>query len=105
MVSEVAERSIAGQIEYWAQLGKAIEPLLRSGKAMALRRGALALPLSQVLASVDSEEGRSRLQEHLAELPYPHYEPAEQPGWIVRIDEDGSRSTGRFVNRKFVAAG
>jgi hypothetical protein len=27
-IAEIAERSIAGQIEFWAQLGRAIEPLL-----------------------------------------------------------------------------
>ena len=28
LTSKAAERSIAGQIEFWAQLGRAIEPLV-----------------------------------------------------------------------------
>ena len=38
LTAEVADRSIAGQIEFWAQLGRAIEPLLEGSRALALRR-------------------------------------------------------------------
>jgi hypothetical protein len=38
LTAEIAERSIAGQIEFWAQLGRAIEPLLDGARAFALRR-------------------------------------------------------------------
>ena len=38
LTGEVAERSIAGQIEFWAHLGRAIEPLLAGSRALA-RRG------------------------------------------------------------------
>jgi len=62
-------------------------------------------PLSECLASVDTPEGRRRLQKHLETLPYPHFEPGpNQPGLLVRIDESGRRTVGRFVNRKFLAA-
>lgn len=33
-----SKRSIAGQIEFWAGLGKSIEPLLRGDQALALHR-------------------------------------------------------------------
>ena len=39
LTGEVAERSIAGQIEFWARLGRAIEPLLREiGRASCRER-------------------------------------------------------------------
>ena len=104
LVSEVAERSIAGQIEFWAQLGRAIEPLLEGDKALALRRAGAVRPLSACLQAVDSPEGRARVTEHLRSLPFPRYEPVEErPGVLVRIEADGTRTTGRFVNREFVA--
>ncbi len=28
-VAEISQRSIAGQIEFWASIGKSLEPLLR----------------------------------------------------------------------------
>jgi hypothetical protein len=104
LVGEVAERSIAGQIEFWARLGRAIEPLLRGDKALALRRAGDVQSISECLRSVDSTEGRQRVAEHLKTRPYPHYEPADAPGLLVRIESNGTRTIGRFVNREFRAA-
>ena len=104
LTGEVAERSIAGQIEFWARLGRAVEPLLRGDKALALRRAGDSRPLSECLRSVDSPEGRGRVAEHLKSRPYPHYEPAESPGLLVRIESNGKRTVGRFVNRQFQTA-
>ncbi|MGH7970702.1 MAG: TA system antitoxin ParD family protein [Limisphaerales bacterium] len=101
LTGEVAERSIAGQIEFWARLGRAIEPLLRGDKALALRRAGDSEPLSKCLKSVDSPEGRQRVAVHLNKLPYPHYEAAGAPGLLVRIEANGKRTIGRFVNREF----
>jgi hypothetical protein len=43
--------------------------------------------------------------EHLDNQPFPHYEPApDAPGMLVRIEADGKRSVGRFVNRQFQEA-
>jgi len=50
---------------------------------------------------VDSPAGRLRVAEYLESRAFPHYEAAEQPGLLVRIDADGRRATGRFVNRQF----
>jgi hypothetical protein len=105
LASEVVERSIAGQIEFWARLGRAIEPLLQGAQVMALCREASAQPLSTCLDSVDSPQGRCRVAEFLQTQPYPHYEPAPgTPGLLVRIEAGGKRTVGRFVNRKFQSA-
>jgi len=105
LTAEVAERSIAGQIEYWAQLGRALEPILQGAQALALRRAGSVKPLSECLESVDSPEGRRRVAEYLESQPFPHYEPApNSPGMLVRIEADGTRTVGRFVNRRFKAA-
>ena len=105
LTGEIAGRSIAGQIEYWANLGRAIEPLLQGTQALALCRTAAARPLSECLKTVDTPTGRIRLGRYLDSLPFPHYEPApNQPGFLVRVDEGGKRTVGRFVNRQFQAA-
>ena len=101
LTAESAERSIAGQIEFWAKLGRALEPLLEGAQAMALSRAGAVRPLSECLESADSPEGRKRVAEHLKTLPYPHYEASDTPGLLVRITADGKRSIGRFVNRRF----
>jgi hypothetical protein len=102
--AEIAERSIAGQIEFWAQLGRAIEPLLEGTRALALRRAGAAVPLSECLASVDSAAGRRRVLEYLESGPFPHYQPVPgSPGLVVPVDVDGTRILGRLVGREFQA--
>jgi hypothetical protein len=98
---ETVERSIAGQIEFWAKIGRALEPLLRGDHVLALCRAGNAKPLSACLKSVDSPTGRQRVVEHLKTRPYPHYEAAASAGLLVRIEADGKRTVGRFVNRQF----
>ena len=102
MAGNLLERSIAGQIEFWAQLGQAVEPLLQGTTVMALRKAGKVQPLSACLTTVDSPEGRRRVVDYLDTRPFPHYEPApDQPGVLIRIDADGTRTTGRFVDRRF----
>ena len=102
LMGQATQRSIAGQIEFWARLGRAVETLLRGDQMLALCQAGKAKPLSACLHSVDSTEGRRRLAEHLKSLPYPHFEPAPgSPGLLVRIEANGKRTTGRFVDRKF----
>jgi hypothetical protein len=61
-------------------------------------------PLSECLASVDTPEGRQRVFDYLNSLPFPHYEAvAGRPGLLLRIDADGTRTVGRFVDREFRA--
>jgi hypothetical protein len=72
LTAEVAERSIAGQIEFWAELGRAIEPLLEGGRALALRSAGAVRPLSACLAEVDSDVGRQRVASFLDSRPFPH---------------------------------
>lgn len=104
LTSELSERSIAGQIEFWARLGKAIEPYLSGRSASELRRLS-EQPLSELLRTVPLAEGGQRLADYLQSRPFPHFEPAaDRPGYLVRIEEDGTRTVGRFVQREFVVA-
>jgi hypothetical protein len=104
LAGEIVERSIAGQVEFWARLGRSVELLLEGQQAFALCRQAAARPLSECLDSVDSPEGRRRVATFLLSQPFPHYEAhADRPGLLVRIDENGRRTVGRFVNREFRA--
>lgn len=102
---ELTERSIAGQIEFWASLGRAIEPLLQLETALSLRKAVAERPLSECLAAVGTRKGQQQLAKVLQQRPFPHYEPApDRPGHLVRIDANGTRTTGRFVQRRFVTS-
>jgi hypothetical protein len=104
LAGEVVERSIAGQVEFWARLGRSVELLLEGRQVMALCRAGAAQPLSQLLDTVDTPAGRRRVTAFLESQPFPHYRPhPDRPGLLERIEEDGTRTTGRFVNREFRA--
>lgn len=103
--AEITQRSIAGQIEFWAALGKSLEPILRGDRAMALRQSGAARPLSEAISEVDSPAGRQRVSDYLNTRPFPHFEPiADRPGLLRKTDEDGTETIGRFVNRVFEPA-
>lgn len=96
---QATSRTPSEQIERWARLGRAVEPLLGG----STNGDESDVPMSECVASVGTPEGRRRLREYLSTRPFPHFEPVEaSPGLFVRIEEDGSRSTGRFENREFV---
>ena len=102
LAGELMSRSIAGQVEFWARLGRSVERLLQGEQVLALSRDAAVHPLSECLESVDTAEGRRRLAQYLNSRPFPHFEPhATRRDLLVRIDADGKRSVGRFVNRQF----
>ena len=102
LAGETVARSIAGQVEFWARLGRSVELLLEGRQVLALCRNATARPLSECLQSVDTPEGRERVANFLESGPFPHYEPhPDRPGLLVRVDADGSRTMGRFVRRQF----
>jgi hypothetical protein len=107
LTGEIAERSIAGQIEFWAKLGRAVEKVLRTDQALALKRRGEAVPLSALLdlkSDAQQQAFAARFRQQLDAKPYPHFEEAaEGSGLLVKIDEDGKRTVGRFVNREFRA--
>jgi len=101
-VVSFSQRSIAGQIEFWAGLGKSIEPLLRGDRALSLQMAGGERSLSQLLSEVDTAKGRKRVEATLSKRPFPHYKPVPgQPDLFRRIKEDGSEIVGRFVGRDF----
>jgi hypothetical protein len=102
LAAQIEQRSIAGQVEFWARLGRSVELLLEGQHVLALCRDANARPLSACLESVDSDAGRGRVASFLDGQPFPHYQPhPDRPGMLVRVDADGKQTVGRFVNRQF----
>jgi hypothetical protein len=103
LAAKAQERSIAGQVEFWAKLGRALEPVLTGRQATELRQTGHVRPLSELVATVETAEGHARTQTYLATRPYPHYR--QFPGQArvyIRTDADGAETIGRFVNRAFV---
>jgi rhodanese-related sulfurtransferase len=103
MAAEAQERSIAGQVEFWAKLGQAVEPLLSGRQVLELKQKGKATPLSELVSSVEAPEGRARTKTYLESLPYPHYRQFPGKARVyIRTAADGTKTVGRFLNRAFV---
>ena len=104
VTSGLAKRSIAGQIEFWASIGRAVEVLLHRPAIEALHAESIR-SVGEALSLAGTLEGDRRVAALLSTLPYPHYAPADDhPGMLVRTEEGGERTLGRFVQRQFVPA-
>jgi hypothetical protein len=99
-------RSIAGQVEFWASLGRAMERVMTGSTVDAVRRRSSSMSLSESIETVNGPKGRERLAAYLNSRPYPRFvaDPVEE-GVFVREDADGSRTPGRFAGRSFVPQG
>ena len=104
LAAEVEQRSIAGQVEYWANLGKLVDAILEGRTRTAVLQQNKSKPLSELIAEVGTTEGERRLKGYLDSEPFPHFSAhPTRKGILVREDADGSCTVGRFVDRKFVA--
>lgn len=112
--AEDADRSLAGQIEHWARLGRSVEGALtaddagkikRAGKSLkhAIPDSALRERLLQSLRLAVNTMGQPHLGTILAGAHRVRYgtDPA-MPGYVIRIDAAGRRTVGRLVERRFV---
>jgi hypothetical protein len=111
--SAKAERSIAGQIEHWAALGRMVEPGLKTSAVHALKSGqssleqalppaeegaAILAALTRAMDTSAAARVRSDFKNKVRYGTDPAY-----PGFVVRLEPDGRRTVGQFVKGKFEA--
>lgn len=102
--AETFERSLASQVEHWAQIGRAVEQVLGHDQVAALKQQVGLPEFVDAMRKASTEAGQRRALAHLRKLGGPRFSvDPERRGGIVRIDADGSRTRGRFVRREFVA--
>jgi hypothetical protein len=95
------QRSIAGQVEFWARVGRAVERVTNRTQIEGLQQRA-TLSLSEIVRTINAPEGRARLDAYLHSRPFPRYfaHPVLAQT-MIREDADGSRTVGRFNGRVF----
>lgn len=109
-----SDRSVAGQLEHWAKLGRGVEKVLPTHVAAALKRcgaglsaeeessaGQRALEALNAVRAMTPDALRSMIG--LDQRPYFESDPADSHG-VVQVLPDGSRIRGRLDGRKFVPA-
>lgn len=108
-----ADRSLTGQIEHWARIGKAFEPNFSARLIAILKKSGGDLSaiederereeVLEALASLRLEPPFLSTTEELSRTTGPKFEvDPRNPDGIVQIQADGTRVAGRFVNRAFV---
>ena len=106
------KRSTPKQIEFWADLGRAVERVIDLSDVFAVLQGLKRLKLENVESvTVDPDEvfgdlqnriDRSRLTEEVTAAAVYFEASAQHPGLIDRVDSaTGSRQSGQFKNGKF----
>ena len=97
----VMQRSMAGQIEFWATIGRAVERVSNRLQLEHLQQRA-AIPVSTIVSTINTPEGRHRLQTHLDSRPFPRFIPHPTlADTFIREAADGTRTMGRFQQGKF----
>jgi hypothetical protein len=114
--AEIADRSMAGQIEHWVKIGQAVEALLGTAEVKVLKENLQAIirqasaegvkakiisSLNQLMISPNRESVRARILAHGG--PVFQADPSH-PGRVVRIKPDGTRKTGRIKEGAFISA-
>jgi len=109
-----ASRSLAGQIEHWASIGRAVEGMLTASDVHALkrsnattinrdpavdRREAIISALIAALQPSVPTEIASRIA---TANPIRYGTDPAFPGLTIRVEADGTKTPGRLMGRSFV---
>jgi len=109
----IKKRSAPKQIEYWAELGKAVERVLDYNDIIAVIQGLKKIKLESVQSIAvdptdvfnDLEMGRSKekLAEKVTSAGIFYEASRKHPGLLDRVNSaTGERQTGRFKNGEFI---
>lgn len=99
-----AEQLPTNRAGFLAGTSNTLRSALRLDESEAMQQSGSVKPVSECLREIDIPRGRQLLRETLARKPFPHFEPApDRASCWIRIEANGTRTVGRFVERSFVA--
>jgi len=96
------QRSIAGQVEFWASLGRTMERLMTGTAITHTKTASTPESIAASLEAVNQPLGRERVAAYMGSRPFPRFsvDPVE-PRIFIREDADGTRTRGRVIGRSF----
>lgn len=105
-----ADRSITGQIEHWAKIGRSVETVLRHQDVQALKRspadatltGPARRAVKAVLERLVAERNRGTLASRLRAGRVVYQSDPAGSALTERVSPGGTRTLGRFAHRHFV---
>ena len=106
------KRTPPKQIEYWAEIGKAVACNLSSGDLLKLMQGFADVRVesrpsvnadpAEVFASLEHDRQDGTLAQVVTQAKVWYEASKSKPGMLDRVQADGSRETGRFFNGEFI---
>ena len=110
-VAERNKRSVPKQIEYWAELGRAVERVLSPNDVIAISQGLVEVQLvapkplraeaDDVFAALEQDRSQGALAARVTRAAISYEASTSRAGLLDRIYADGRRDTGRFVAGEF----
>jgi len=115
MEARVQKRSVPMQIEYWAELGRAVEGVIERKDVFAVMQGVKTIRVEPALpAAIDPQDvfndleknrGTKAVSSKLTGAPFYYEVSRSRPGLLDRVDvKTGERRTGHFENGQFRAS-
>jgi len=111
-VHKQQKRSVPRQIEYWAELGRAVEKVLDHNMIIAVTQGLAKIkvelapsgPVSstEVFAELEQARESGSLSARVTSSPVRYQASTSAPGCLEQIRPDGQRTVGRFRDGRFV---
>lgn len=112
--STIQKRSVPKQIEFWAELGKAVENLLDISDVFAVIQGFKRLKVESldstpvdaddVFGDLETDRTEGKLFEKVTGSSVYYEASTSKPGFIDKVDSGtGTRLTGKFENGEFMA--
>ncbi len=112
--AKVQHRSINGQVEYWATLGKAIASKISTADAFAVTQGLKEIRLEParnisiepktILSELEKDRAKGFSGRPITSASFYFEVSVSQPGFLDKVDTvTGERQTGRFQNGIFEA--
>ncbi len=108
----IQKRSVPKQIEFWAELGQAVEHTIGFADVIAITQGLKRIELEPLVSATadpddvfDNLEARRRsgtLSEKVTSAAFSYEASKRRPGFLERVNNlSGKRETGRFQNGEF----
>ena len=106
------KRTPPKQIEYWAEIGRAVAYNLSSGDLLKLMQGFADVRVesrpsvnadpAEVFAALERDRQDGSLAQGVTQSKVWYEASKQKPGMLDRVQADGSRETGHFRNGEFV---
>lgn len=107
-------RSTAEQIEYWADLGRSVSSSLDPDVLLSISSGLSTIKIepvfsadidaSDVFNTLESDRDSGLLRESIVSNPVRYQASIKKTGYLEKVEQDGSITTGKFESGKFIAA-